>query len=561
MRVPLSNQQIETTRARQTVRADAGAFGGNAVRGAQIAGQGVVRLSGAIAAREKRIAEENDAAAAMDAYALASDNLRELTRGDGGYLTLSGRDAADGYDEAAREVQRIPDAHREALSDNAKQAFDRLWAGRLDSALNSMSNHAARERKRFFAASAQAVTQQSTLDAIEAWSNPQSVETHLKRGEVAIRAANAGQPADATELAVSAFRSDATLSAISAAIDSQDFEAAEDLREAFEEQLIGDQRSTADELLREGDLVRRRQVATDEIFAEFGTDARAARAHIRENYEGQLEDAILRDYNLRADEQRISQAKQKEAVLQQAVTAIEGGTRVDDLPLTQFLALSEGERKWLQRREQGLPSVTDWDAYIAYDELSPEQLRHVDLNEARTQLADTEFNALSGRVRDAREGNTVTAPGLGLASRVNLAAEAAGIKRPEDRLSLSNSINEGLQDFTEREGRKPTRVEEDEIVERLTTEVVISRPGDWWGRARQRDRVFEVEEFADSTIPAEHAQGVLAAFPDQDEIDLEDMEAFYSAAVGAYAERGVPNPTADEIRDGITFLREQARAQ
>lgn len=571
MRVPLSTVGLRTTQARQTVQADAGAFGADVAQGIGHVGQAASQINARISARNAKIQQEKDAADALEAYTRASDTLRDRLRGDGGFLNLEGREAAEGYDQTQLDVDEIGTRHADGLSDNARIAYERLWRGRRESALNSAATHSGNQRKAYLKSSSASVAEQSQLDAIESYTNPQSVAEHLERGELAIRAGNAGQPADAVALEVQKYRSSSALSAITAAVDSGDFGAARALQESFGDQLAGQDGSTAAELIERAGLVERRQEATDQIHGQFGANEAAAREYIRENYSGELEDEILRDYEGRVKENRISETAQKEQVLEQALAAVDAGTPVDSLPISQYRALTEEDRKYLRRRQSGAPAVTDWEAYAEYAELSAGELRELDLSVARRRLNDQDFRALAKRKQTALGGGNNDGDiesSRTLSQAIDQYLVDSGItdkkKRKGRQGQIHSTYDQRYQAYQQEHGREPDDAWRDEQLKLLIAETVISRPGDIWGRDTQTVRAGVPATLIDLGIPQEHSSAVLSAFGGQAELRGEEIKAYYDTAIERYrTEVGVEDPTPEQIEAAIVRMRwerEQANA-
>ena len=568
MRVPLSTQGLRTTDARSTVQADASSFGADIARGVGDAAQATQQINARINARRQKLQEERDAADALQAYTRASDALRDRLRGDGGYLHSEGRDAADGYDGASQDVDEIGRVHRDGLSDGASAAYERLWRQRRESALNSAATHAGKQRKAYLKSAAASVAEQSQLDAVESFSNPQVVAEHLERGELAIRAGNAGQPADAVNLEIEKYRSSAALTAITAAVDSGDFESARALQEAFADQFSGDDGASVDGLIERANLVERRQEATDEIYGQFGNDVQAGRAYIRENFSGELEDEVLKDFEGRVKEARVSDADQKEQTLNQAIAAVEGGTPVDDLPISLYRALTDEDRKYLRRRQSGVAAVTDQKAlenfYTRFSDpdYGPQGAREY-LLENVSRFADSDFRSLLSKASPSaspRERESL----LTLNQSVDNFIALTGVTNTKDAAKIKaeviHQVNQRAQDYEDEHGRAPDDRWRDEQVEILMTEVTLDGKSH---RIYETDRVnvdtyrvggvdysnkLEIDGIESVDLPA-----VLRAASEFGEQRPEDLERVYSLTLRALNGEG-KDISPDRIEHGVRML-------
>lgn len=142
-------------------------------RGAALKAQGTQRVAGQINDIADRLADAAVKLQSLKNEGMAKDSDRAtLTKLDdlaynpqNGYFTKLGRDAVDGYADAAQRANEIFDEARAALpNDDAKRMFDRSASRNLEYTLTAMSRHAAQQQKlwQVGAADGRIATYQST---------------------------------------------------------------------------------------------------------------------------------------------------------------------------------------------------------------------------------------------------------------------------------------------------------------------------------------------------------------------------------------------------------------
>lgn len=554
MRIPVrSTAQIQPTNARATTQASPDMFGAAAGR----ALQGVSREVDAAAQRWDQMQDEKAAADARLAYARMNDALRERMSGENGYLTQTGQNAIDGYDQFEDDIERLRSEISGELDPRARDAFEQLAVRRRESALNSAAAHQARERQTYQAQASEAYVAARREEAISQWTDPQAFGETLAIGsrDIRIQGQQAGQPGEATDLQVAEYESGAVLTAISAAVDSGALDQAEALRDMHGDRLTGEHRATVARVMETADLSRRRQEAVDEVFSRFGTDEAAGLRHIRETYGGDLEDEAVRDYKARVGEAQMSATQQREGLVNQAISMVQGGTPVDSLPLSMWSALESEEREFIRNRQNGTPQSTDWRVYDQYAEMSPADLARVDLSRARRELAGPEYNRVEGWVRSARDGELdVQETDFIRTERdiINMGMDTAGVDRtdPDKRRRFEDGVERARTAFQRQNSREPDDAELQAMVDALTADVVTGRGifgGDVTGP------VPASLEDARRGGRQDYANAIANAFQGS-EADDTAREALYQRVLAEYAARGV-TPSAAEVERGIAYLR------
>ncbi|MEM6354082.1 MAG: D-Ala-D-Ala carboxypeptidase family metallohydrolase [Pseudomonadota bacterium] len=220
--------------------------------------RGVNRFAAGMQNIAERHRREDDARAVMDADRLASERIREMSRGEGGWLTRRQGDALGVSDEATTQLDKVYAEISGGLrNENQRTAFDRAWTSRVDSTLNTLSGHEARERRAYNTAAIEAYTSSAIDDALSSWRDPQAVGAALARMDTAIEANIDGSPPDVVEQRKLAGRSQVHRS-VALSIADENPIAAERYLEAHRGQMRG------------SDIVRIERTITQEAKRERG---------------------------------------------------------------------------------------------------------------------------------------------------------------------------------------------------------------------------------------------------------------------------------------------------
>lgn len=535
--VPRYSAQVTPgiSQARQNISASPAAFGGQEARALGQVGQGL----NALAQRSEEIQAENDELQAREAYVAASDALRDRMRGEGGYLTLQGRNAYEGYDDFAEEIERLPNEYLGGMSDRARERFLEMWASRRESALNQGASHSAGQRTAYAEQIFEAERAEATLAAIEDRGDAGAFSARLSQGERAIRDRGAamGMDGEVVDLLVDEWRSATILSSINAALDSGDTAGARAMYERSEGLMMPGQREDAQAVLRTADVTVRAQEGVDALWARFGTDAAAARREIRQNYEGELEDQMIRRYDARVAESVQSRANQEARLIEQAETMIGQGTAVDDLPPHMYEALGNTLRDYYRRREQGIPAYTDFEFYDGLLGMTPRELRSIEVPELRRRLADREFNEIMGR-REREFQPTDFTTTRSFNQQIRLVGEQSGLNENQVN-QLYEAVQVRVNDQERALQRPLTPEERSEVLANYTAETVFTRPGRFWGTAETTRRPARPERRPLEGVAPEHEMVVEAVFAGQT-VDEATAVASYERAVEWLRSRGRP---------------------
>lgn len=166
-----------------SVRASADDMGAAVGRGMQSLGQGVGEVANAMVA----VAEMENVALAKQADNEFAGWLRERQYGEGGFLTLEGRNAVQGRDQFEREVADKRREFGQGLNPGAQAAFDRASTARVNSTLDQSIVHTANQRKAWFKDASTQRIDTFAEDALAGYANPNLVARNIAAGQAELR--------------------------------------------------------------------------------------------------------------------------------------------------------------------------------------------------------------------------------------------------------------------------------------------------------------------------------------------------------------------------------------
>lgn len=186
MRVPEYRRDVSlrpSNRQGVDVQASPDAFGAAQGRGLESLGQGVANLASSVQA----VQDLEDTMRAKEADNNYANWMREAMYGDGGYMTLEGRNAID----ARADFERIAGEKRKefgsGLSAGASRHYQNASNARLQSTLQRSAVHAAGERKTWFKQSSDARMATFADDALAVYDNPAEAKKHIAAGVMELR--------------------------------------------------------------------------------------------------------------------------------------------------------------------------------------------------------------------------------------------------------------------------------------------------------------------------------------------------------------------------------------
>ena len=180
-----------------TTRASADDMGAAIGRGVQGLGQGLGQVADAMA----QIKKLEDDARAKEADNEFAAWLRERQYGEGGFLTMEGRNAVEGRERFEAEIAERRRQFGEGLTPGAQQAFNRASTARLNSALDQSIVHTANQRKAWFRDASTQRLDTFAEDALAGFQNPETIAKNIAAGQAELRAMGQLQGWDADALA------------------------------------------------------------------------------------------------------------------------------------------------------------------------------------------------------------------------------------------------------------------------------------------------------------------------------------------------------------------------
>lgn len=165
------------------VRATPEAFGADIGRGMQGLSRGL-EVAANVSAQVQALDDTNRAKDADNAY---SNWLRERMYGDGGYMTLEGRNAVDGRSDFEREAEEKRKEFGKDLTGGAAHNYQNASQARLQSVYQQSIVHSARARKSWFNETSAARIDTFANDALENANNPALINKNIAAGILELR--------------------------------------------------------------------------------------------------------------------------------------------------------------------------------------------------------------------------------------------------------------------------------------------------------------------------------------------------------------------------------------
>lgn len=187
------------------VRANADHFGAAIGRGMGQAAQGLSNLAGSIQA----VQELEDTARAKEADNQYANWLRERMYGEGGFMTMEGRNAVDQRKAFEDEAEQKRKEFGKSLPAGAARSYQTASQARIQSVYQQSIIHTANERKKWFGDASAARVETFANDALVNYNKPALVNKNIAAGIMEIReqAAMRGWDADTLKLRETDFTS------------------------------------------------------------------------------------------------------------------------------------------------------------------------------------------------------------------------------------------------------------------------------------------------------------------------------------------------------------------
>ncbi|MGJ5032264.1 lysozyme [Bradyrhizobium sp. HKCCYLS2038] len=186
VRVPEYQQTVELRpefRQDVDIRATPEAFGADIGRGLESVSNGVDVARDALV----RVQHLEDVTRAKDADNKYAEWMRNRQYGEGGFMTMEGRNAVDGRSAFEREAAEKRREFGQGLTPGAARAYDTASTARLQSTLQQSIVHTAQARKQWVGEASAARVQSFADDALVNFDKPDQVTKNLRLGLLEMR--------------------------------------------------------------------------------------------------------------------------------------------------------------------------------------------------------------------------------------------------------------------------------------------------------------------------------------------------------------------------------------
>lgn len=196
--IPLiqDSAQLETSTGRQSIQADANAFGGQEARGASAIAQGL----GAVAQVAEQKDDEFDAANARELDNELNAQIQERLRNpENGYLNTRGVNALDARDQVGADIDGLAaEIGGRARSPRARALYEDVARRRVTQELGNIAEHASRQSLEYQNEVAETAVRLATDNAVAGYADPTNVQRNILTadGEIARIGARMGWGAD-----------------------------------------------------------------------------------------------------------------------------------------------------------------------------------------------------------------------------------------------------------------------------------------------------------------------------------------------------------------------------
>jgi hypothetical protein len=388
----------------QNMRATPNAFGAQQGRDLQQIG----RAGQQAAFAYKRIQDEEDTAKAYEAYTLGSEENRAMLNDpEKGLYQRKGSDANGTYKDALKGLDDIYFSRTKDLTPGARGKFNQLWRNKRERTLESVSRFEVQKRNEFKQSAAEAAIKTSINDAVENYNNPQQIADSIELGESTIRETFKGQPQEAVDLRIEAYKTELHGSIIDRMVLDNPL-AADQYYKKVKDQIGGKQQVVIEKTLEAGTQRAASQAATDQIVVKhesFEEQLIAAR---------KIKDPIIRDKVVSRVKQRFNEnqtitAERNKEISSKAWQTVLDTKSVDAIPINEWTALDGKTQKALteyaNRRNDPKTNILKWkelnDLYIG----DPQAFGEVNLLEYVNDLSQSDFKAFSENQQKLQSGD------------------------------------------------------------------------------------------------------------------------------------------------------------
>jgi hypothetical protein len=524
---------------------------------------------GRIAIEQQR---EYNLTAAKEADAAASDRIRALLYDPTeGFLNLRGRDAMDRAPDIRERLEAVRKDVAGKLEPGAAEIFERYWENRRESGLLRIDNHHASEMRRWKDTVNESLLKSALDDAVAAAGDPEMVG----QAEGAIRATvedvgrDNGWTQDIVVQRTKEALTEMHKGVVTTLLNEKQYgRAAAHLREAIADDEISavvasslkDKMETARKVAAEESRAARVQSQVDAWTGEGLSTAEMLERSRRLPQKDR--DEARKRIRWAAQEREIAEEETHEAARDRATDIIDGGGRPEDIPFSDWTALTTAEQATLEsrwrRRVTGTEPVTDEEHFqelLIEAQTDPEAFAKRDLLAMREKLDNGDFETvrkLHAATKAAAKGDPAPADFSVLSQKesIKMMLEAADIEtnpKPgsDEAKALAEfhrTLGQRARAFEVQNDREPNQAEVEEMARALLSDVAIrGSEGSFLGlklTGPDRARVYEVPRGEPTFVPADEIPpGDKALLLEDGRVrgksltpgDLEDLYAAYLA--------------------------------
>ena len=423
------------------------AFGGGAAKGLADAGRQLEHTAeGAYKSAMKRQIEDNERDA-KDRVNKYDTELELIGFGDGtdqnqGYYASRGQNAIDGHKSAVERAKTARSKILEGASPRVAELAGDVMNARDRSESKVRDRFLMTERERANDATAEARKATVASRAASLYNDPVELASAISvaASEDASVAERKGFSPEIAAFETEKSRTVVIQGAIKAALAADDINTAQKIFDTHADKMNGLVRADVAKALRNEGIDKISQSLADKAMSMFPNDREAGMKWLRDNAEGKSEAAAVADLRSRygdraavesdararaADLHRITTQAREDLNWQHTVQErerterlrgarkeaedlIESGKPYSAIPAEVRAELDGAKVASLQKRAAqlatGEPLVTDWGKNNEYTAMTADQLRNVDVGNARTELADAEFTQVKNLVLAANQG-------------------------------------------------------------------------------------------------------------------------------------------------------------
>lgn len=392
----------------------------------------------------------------------------------------------------------------------------------------------------------------------------------------------------------------------------------------FRAALLPDRREALDDALKVKAQAADTFATADRLMAENDGDYGKAIAGARQIEDPELRQAVESRIGTMRTQDEAAQTDLQNATYEKYGDAVRSGQiSVRNIPSQDYMTMTQAQISALENLEKARATGTSLETDRSVTSAFYELMGAGKVTEAKKLLYDN-----SDRVSDSDWKSYLSKAATATASQANGSRGSGGI---DSVRSFDNSVDRAMERsgigsdkklkgeiideyerrsfaYQQQNGKEPDDKWRNDTLEEMTTDVKIMRPGFVFrpyvgkpgglaassstvGKNRARIKVDAI-----GSIPEEYTQAVLAAFPDETQLNQKDLEVYYTTATEAlrnmprmqaaqravaqakadgaspseamfaasitmFSERGITDPSPEAVTEMISYLRSGAEGQ